>query len=245
MRVAAKTRRRQILRAAAKLFSQHGFDGATTRQIAKSAGVNEAIIFRHFASKEELYWAAVAEQLRRRGCSGRLRAFDSSQAAARMLSQVAQEMLDRSDKDVALTRLLLFSALRNGELSEKYWRTYLGEWLSQVSDCIRQGVKQGWLKPVNPELAARTFLGMIATQSLIQELFNTPGHQKHDSRRLGQKLADMWLNGVSARAGEFAAGLPSNGSLRGAVGASGNGHKPGKRTVAHVSDAVRKQAVTA
>lgn len=245
MRVPAKTRRRQILGAAAKLFSQHGFDGATTRQIAKSAGVNEAIIFRHFASKEELYWAAVAEQIRRRGCAGRLRCFDSSQATAGMLSEVARELLDRSDQDAALTRLLLFSALRNGELSEKYWRTYLGGWLSQVSDCIRHGVKRGWLKPVNAELAARTFLGMIAAQNLIQELFAKPGHQKHDPCRLGQQLADMWLNGVSARPGESAARLFSNGSRRGAVGGSGNGHKPGKRTAGNVSDAVRKHAVTA
>ena len=66
MRTAAKTRRRQILAAALRLFSRQGFDATTTRAIAQLAGVNEAIIFRHFTSKEELYWAVLSEQMQER-----------------------------------------------------------------------------------------------------------------------------------------------------------------------------------
>ena len=43
--------------AAKELFARQGFEGTTTRQIAERARVNEAIIFRHFPSKEDLYWA--------------------------------------------------------------------------------------------------------------------------------------------------------------------------------------------
>ena len=41
------------------LFSAKGFEGTTTREIAKAAGVSEAIIFRHFATKEDLYAAII------------------------------------------------------------------------------------------------------------------------------------------------------------------------------------------
>jgi TetR/AcrR family transcriptional regulator len=47
-------RRKQILRVAIQLFSQRGFSGTTTKEIARAAGVSEAMVFRHFANKEEL-----------------------------------------------------------------------------------------------------------------------------------------------------------------------------------------------
>ena len=56
-RMPADARREQILQTAVTLFSQRGFKGTTTKEIAKAAGVSEAIIFRHFATKDELYGA--------------------------------------------------------------------------------------------------------------------------------------------------------------------------------------------
>ena len=52
--MAGGERRLQILRVAMRLFSQHGFRGTTTKEIAAAAGVSEAMVFRHFATKEEL-----------------------------------------------------------------------------------------------------------------------------------------------------------------------------------------------
>src|SRR5713226_1005867 len=53
-RMAGGERRLQILRVAMRLFSQRGFGGATTKEIAMAAGVSEAMVFRHFATKKEL-----------------------------------------------------------------------------------------------------------------------------------------------------------------------------------------------
>jgi TetR/AcrR family transcriptional regulator len=58
-RMAAEDRREQIIEVAVRLFSQKGFRGATTREIATAAGVNEAIIFRHFSTKSDLYAAII------------------------------------------------------------------------------------------------------------------------------------------------------------------------------------------
>ena len=55
VRHSAADRRQQILQAAMGLFARRGFNGTTTREIARRARVNEAIIFRHFPSKEDLY----------------------------------------------------------------------------------------------------------------------------------------------------------------------------------------------
>src|SRR5919206_4747957 len=58
-RMAAEERRLQIVRVAMRLFSERGFRGTTTKEIAQAAGVSEAIIFRHFATKEDLYSAII------------------------------------------------------------------------------------------------------------------------------------------------------------------------------------------
>jgi TetR/AcrR family transcriptional regulator len=55
--MSGEDRRRQLIEVAIDLFSKKGFGGTTTREIAAAAGVTEAIIFRHFATKQDLYTA--------------------------------------------------------------------------------------------------------------------------------------------------------------------------------------------
>lgn len=58
-RAQSEATRRKILEAALNAFSERGFDGASTRDIADTAGVNQAMIGYHFASKEDLWRATV------------------------------------------------------------------------------------------------------------------------------------------------------------------------------------------
>ena len=53
-RRAAGDRRSQILAAALEVFSERGFHGARTRELAKRAGVSEALVFSHFPTKQAL-----------------------------------------------------------------------------------------------------------------------------------------------------------------------------------------------
>ncbi len=53
--------RHRILHAAARVYAQHGWRGATTRRIAEEAGVNEVTIFRQFGSKDALLEAVMQE----------------------------------------------------------------------------------------------------------------------------------------------------------------------------------------
>gem|GEM_PF-339850 len=58
-RLPAAKRREQLLDVAAELFAKEGYARATTAQLAKAAGVTEPIIYRHFASKRDLFVALV------------------------------------------------------------------------------------------------------------------------------------------------------------------------------------------
>ena len=60
-RLSASERRHAILGAALRVFSEHSYAGATTAEIAREAGISEPILYRHFASKKELYFACLDE----------------------------------------------------------------------------------------------------------------------------------------------------------------------------------------
>src|SRR5579872_2202726 len=58
-----ETRREEILAAATRLFASRGFDGTSTREIARDAGAKHSLLFYHFRSKGELYLAVVLRQV--------------------------------------------------------------------------------------------------------------------------------------------------------------------------------------
>src|SRR5438270_11582234 len=64
-RLDSDERRNAIVRAAVPLFARKGFAGITTRELAEAAGISEALLFRHFPSKQLLY-----REILSLGCNG-------------------------------------------------------------------------------------------------------------------------------------------------------------------------------
>jgi AcrR family transcriptional regulator len=64
-RLPAAERRAAVLDAALRVFGEGSYDGATTAEIARAAGVSEPILYRHFGSKRDLYCACLDEMWRR------------------------------------------------------------------------------------------------------------------------------------------------------------------------------------
>ncbi|MGW8203745.1 TetR/AcrR family transcriptional regulator [Sphingomonas bisphenolicum] len=60
-RLSSADRRHAIITAAKAVFARYGLEGARTQQIAQAAGVSEALLFRHFASKTHIYRAVLRE----------------------------------------------------------------------------------------------------------------------------------------------------------------------------------------
>ena len=62
-RVSSGDRQASLISAAASLFAAKGFNGTTTKEIAKAAGVSEALVFKYFPTKRMLYAAILAEKV--------------------------------------------------------------------------------------------------------------------------------------------------------------------------------------
>lgn len=207
-RVASPERRLQILRVARRLFSRQGFRGTTTRQIAEQAGVNEAIIFRHFPRKDDLYWAVLDEISR--GGKGRRElqesfgggAHNTSSSPAgdeKIFTALAQGILRRSRENPELGRLLLFSALERHSLSQRFFKTYISAYWEQLADYIRARMRAGQFRQMNPLLAASNFVGMVSQYHMMQDLFGAKAYQHYNDRLVCRTIAQIWLGGIQAR----------------------------------------------
>src|SRR5438128_12663528 len=96
MRLSAQDRRQHLMDTAAELFSRQGYDGTTTRQIAASAGVTEALIYRHFPKKEDLYWEIIEARCKARGARERLQQrLDSGEDDEAVFAAIAADILKR------------------------------------------------------------------------------------------------------------------------------------------------------
>lgn len=196
-RLSATDRRQQILEVASGMFARKGYQGTTTREIAEEAGVNEALLFRHFPSKENLYWTLIEELCNARGKKHRIkRILEVGGSDLSVFEAVACEFLTRTERDRELTRLLWFTALENHELSARFFNTFVADYYQALAGHIRERIRQGAFRRTDPLLAARGFLGMVVYHFLIQELFGGEQYQKFEPRQVAQTLSQIWLAGM-------------------------------------------------
>jgi AcrR family transcriptional regulator len=197
VRYSAEDRRAQIIETATELFARQGYEGTTTREIAEHARVNEAIIFRHFPSKEDLYWAVIDHQC----CIGKGREQLEAQLASggdvrQVFINVAEDFLRRREEDDTLPRLLFFTALENHRLSSRFFQTHIVSFYETLADYIRERIAEGAFREVDPVMAARGFFGMLVYHYMVQDLFGGKRFQKVETRVAAETLVDLWLNGM-------------------------------------------------
>ncbi|HEY3139291.1 MAG TPA: TetR/AcrR family transcriptional regulator [Blastocatellia bacterium] len=197
IRMHAESRRSQIVAVAAGLFSQKGFRGTTTKEIADEAGVSEAIIFRHFATKDELYNAILDHKVKQ--ATERMKA-NLEDAARRKddnayFGSLAYEMLQFHTKDHTFMRLLLFSALEGHDLSEIFFHSTAREIKNQIRRYIKQRITDGAFRKVDPAVAARAFVGMVLNQAQVRNIFRDDD-LRFSNRQMADRFVDIFLAGI-------------------------------------------------
>lgn len=201
-RMNAEDRRRQIIDIAIRLFSQKGFQGTTTKEIALAAGVNEAIIFRHFATKKDLYSAI----LDRKSCGPDVQEFEAEigEAINRKDDRVVFEtlafhILDGHDRDDSFMRLLLYSALEGHELAEMFYRTQITQYYRELAGYFRNRIAEGVFRRVDPMTAVRAFIGMVVYHAQMNRFYGRD-LLNIDNREAARRFTELFLAGMTAGA---------------------------------------------
>jgi AcrR family transcriptional regulator len=172
-------RREQIIETAVNLFSKKGFKGTTTKEIARAAGVSEAMVFKHFESKDELYGAI----LHTKGCREGVQRFpwEENEALKQALQNkddldvfynIALDAMTKHQADVAFLRLLFYSALEEHALAERFFNEFVSRVYEFIGGYIEQRQRDGAFRKLNPRIAVRAFLGMLIHHSLNNILWD-------------------------------------------------------------------------
>ena len=180
-----------------ELFAKNGFRGTTTRDLATHADVNEAIIFRYFTNKTELYRAILEEKVHQGG--------DHYKEAEQMaktgdiqtfLEFIGHRFLERHAQDSTFMRLLLFSALEGHELADMFLSAIAVR--DPMVIYIQRHIDAGTFRQMDPVLASRSFLGMFVYHVQMQEIFGQKKTHEFDRNEVVRTFVSIYLAGMKA-----------------------------------------------
>lgn len=199
-RMSAEDRRQQIVAVATELFSKKGFSGTTTKEIADRAGVSEAIIFRHFATKRDLYAAILQFKTRQssRDIRSRLEIAAARKDDREFFTLLAEEQLEAYAEDESLLRLLLFSALEGHELNDIYFESTSRDLRTYVRSYIGERIRDGAFHNIDPAATARAFFGMVIHHAQVQILHPTLNDVGLSDKEIAACFVDIFLHGISS-----------------------------------------------
>ena len=218
--MSAEQTRGRILDAALKLFSQKGFLGATTRGIAREAGVAEVTLFRHFPTKEALFKEVIRRYSFLPALRGILPGLDEATYEEALL-EIARRFLATLDERRDLIRIMLAERPHYPSQVKGIFRGILGEALRMVSDYFRQLQARGVLRDFDPDAAAKAFLGaFFAYVHFLGFFFETAGNRRQKDR-FAVEFVDLFIRGTAAiRSPEARRGKPEKKKMatRGRIG---------------------------
>ncbi len=188
-----RERQASIITAAASLFAQKGFNGTTTKEIAKTAGISEALLFRHFPTKRALYAAIIAARSQLSQLMASIEEAAEKRNDVRVFTLIASFRIHRGS-DPSLLRLLLFSALEGHELSDMFFRNRHRVFYEFLAGYIARRTREGKFRKVDPLLAAQSFVGMIVYHRLLHDIFGVPAHCSPEEAVAG--YVDVFLEGL-------------------------------------------------
>ena len=204
----------RLLDAAARVFARSGLEGATTREIAREAKVNEVTLFRHFRTKEKL----LAEVVRR--------TFDQQDAAlaapgqpppaapaARRsrrqasvtptppdlrgrLLQFARRYEEVSRVNMPLVRTLIGSLHRHGEHEMHVKRSIFAPLKAELLATMQAAHRAGELRPgIDPTIAADALGGMIFMDALRR---SSPIAPDYPADQYQAACVELFVRGIEA-----------------------------------------------
>lgn len=150
-----KTTREKIIFEALKLFSKDGFEATSTRAIAHSINCSDAVIYKHFKSKQEILDAIVEI------CSNRLMEKSGQIKLEDMcwkdVEKICLDMFEFQTTDewiVPFRRLLVIEQFKNKELAGIYREVFINKPLENMETMFETLIELGYMKPANPKVYA-------------------------------------------------------------------------------------------
>ena len=174
-RMPSSERRQQLIDVALRLFSKKGFSGTTTKEIARAAGVNQTILFRHFPSKDDLYAAILANKALRSRTEvwlDELQVYAERRDDFGLFRSVISRKFEGWRRDKDFNRLLLFSALEGHEFVQGFRDKRVKPVFNFLCEYIQLRQREGAFRSVEAPVAVRALFSLPGYHTQLVSLFN-------------------------------------------------------------------------
>lgn len=197
-RLSAPERRALILETSVRLFSEKGFRGTTTRELAAAAGVTEPVLYEHFRTKRDLYTAIIdtVSQDSLRNFTALTDEYAAREDDRGFLRALADRMIEWHQANADYVRLVHFAVLEGHELSQVCYDRMTRPFLELFAAYLRNRHERGALRSMNPELAALSIMSAVGSIGKMYVLF--PGCAPAEAMRqeLVEQLVSMIMDGI-------------------------------------------------
>jgi len=195
-RPTSEERRGQILREAARCFGTRGFRGTTTRDVANAVGITEAALYRHFPSKEAIYAAILDARMTVPMAIDGVEPLAQARDDRQVFQTLAVAILESVESDPSFLRLLLYSALEGHEMARPFYEKRMRRVREFLTRYIAQRTRDGEFRDLEPVLAARAFVGMVADHLIARTVFGQKDPVHYDPERVAESFTSIFLDGV-------------------------------------------------
>ncbi|HUX45436.1 MAG TPA: TetR/AcrR family transcriptional regulator [Terracidiphilus sp.] len=162
----------RILSTAASLFAQFGYNGASTREIASAAEVNEVTIYRHFPRKRDLYLAVLSAELKRVHLRGELLTQLAEAGSGRQALTFAFQLISTALlQEPQLLRLLGFSILEISDDLDPLLRRHLGELIEVIARYLEPWIERGEIRGSNGKTLVFTLVAIVLSRGPLHRVF--------------------------------------------------------------------------
>jgi AcrR family transcriptional regulator len=194
-----RARREQIVEAATRVFAEKGFRRATTREVAREAGVSEGTIYNYFEDKDDLLMAILH---RLNETERRVEDFEEGTATdfRRFLEEYLRRRMSLTWENREVFRVVLSEMLVNAELREVYLRRVIEPTMRIAEENFRSRMEQGEVRRMDAPLAMRSVAGAVLGLLVLGLL----GDEEVGSRpdEIPDVLAGLLVHGFGATEGD-------------------------------------------
>ena len=189
--------RNRIIDAALEIFAIRGFKGATTKDIAKRAKVNEVTLFRLFKSKKALFTAAVNERSPLAMIDKRV-GFDKRRPVEECLFENIKTVLGVLRANKHLYMLMLGETWRQMKAKSSTLAPPLDKALDYVAEFLQVQMDAGRLRKSDARVSAMVLMGSVQFYFMSTYVMGNEIPGGTDEDRTIRGIVELFLNGMGA-----------------------------------------------
>jgi len=188
--------KKRLLEATLKLISDKGYMGATTREIAREAGVTELTLFRHFGSKEKLFKELLGSYTflpKLKELLPELEGLSSREA----LELIATRFLLTLKERKSMVKIMYSEYTAYPENIREVYNKFVQEMRTTLAAFFEGLQERGVLrKNISPGMTARMFLWVLLSYFRSEEIMQSSGMKKPAMEKDIREMIDIFMSGT-------------------------------------------------